>query len=119
LANYKSSETYADEYKGEYRQQTTPVGQFPPNAFGLYDMHGNVWEWCADTWHDNYDGAPTDGSAWIENGDDNRSFPRGGSWFYKPYFCRSAYRFNFYWRDFINYYFFFGFRVVCGAGRTL
>ncbi|MCZ8250409.1 MULTISPECIES: formylglycine-generating enzyme family protein, partial [unclassified Microcystis] len=113
LANYRSSETYADEYKGEYRQQTTPVGQFPPNAFGLYDMHGNVWEWCADTWHDNYDGAPTNGSAWIENGDDNRFPPRGGSWYNSPYYCRSAYRINNTLND-IN-----GFRVVCGAGRTL
>ncbi len=117
LANYRSRETYADEYKGEYRQQTTPVGQFPPNAFGLYDMHGNVWEWCADTWHDNYDGAPTDGSAWIENGDDNRSPPRGGCWYGDPLFCRSAFR------DFnlprVNNDDDLGFRVVCGAGRTL
>ncbi|GCA71447.1 serine/threonine-protein kinase pkn1 [Microcystis aeruginosa NIES-2519] len=117
LANYRSRETYADEYKGEYRQQTTPVGQFPPNAFGLYDMHGNVWEWCADTWHDNYDGAPTDGSAWIENGDDNRSPPRGGSWGDDPDSCRSAYRYYLVRRDcYGNGY---GFRVVCGAGRTL
>ena len=116
LANYRASETYAGEAKGEYRQQTTPVGQFPPNAFGLYDMHGNVWEWCADTWHDNYDGAPTDGSAWIENGDDNRSPLRGGSWYFDPYFCRSAYRYYIYRRDSLYSY---GFRVVCGAGRTL
>ncbi|ARI81300.1 SUMF1/EgtB/PvdO family nonheme iron enzyme [Microcystis sp. LEGE 00066] len=118
LANYRSSETYADEYKGEYRQQTTPVGQFPPNAFGLYDMHGNVWEWCADTWHDNYDGAPTDGSAWIENGYNNRSPLRGGSWCYIPNSCRSAYRTSLDRRgsslNVSN-----GFRVVCGAGRTL
>ena len=117
LANYKSSETYADEYKGEYRQQTTPVGQFPPNAFGLYDMHGNVWEWCADTWHDNYDGAPTDGSAWIENGNDNLSPLRGGSWYYDPNRCRSAYRYDNDRRGNVDYD--YGFRVVCGAGSTL
>ncbi len=116
LANYDASNTYAEEAKGEYRQQTTPVGQFPPNAFGLYDMHGNVWEWCADTWHDNYDGAPTDGSAWIENGDDNRSPPRGGSWYDFPSPCRSAYRFSYGRRGYFSNS---GFRVVCGAGRTL
>ena len=117
LANYNAGYTYAEEAKGEYRRETTPVGQFPPNAFGLYDMHGNVWEWCADTWHDNYDGAPTDGSAWIENGDDNRSPPRGGSWYYFPFLCRSAYRFNDFRRGYSNNG--YGFRVVCGAGRTL
>ncbi|REJ39410.1 MAG: hypothetical protein DWQ54_21800 [Microcystis flos-aquae TF09] len=116
LANYRATETYADEPTGEYRQQTTPVGQFPPNAFGLYDMHGNVWEWCADTWHDNYDGAPRDGSVWIENGADNRSPLRGGSWFFNPLFCRSAFRLIYDCRGFVNS---FGFRVVCGAGRTL
>jgi formylglycine-generating enzyme required for sulfatase activity len=117
LANYDASNTYAEEAKGEYRSETTPVGQFPPNAFGLYDMHGNVWEWCADTWHDNYDGAPTDGSAWIENGNDNCSPPRGGSWCNAPNLCRSAFR-NLNDRfDFLNNS--SGFRVVCGAGRTL
>ena len=117
LANYDAGYTYADEPKGEYREETTPVGQFPPNAFGLYDMHGNVWEWCADTWHDNYDGAPTDGSVWIENGNNNRSPLRGGSWYSYPNFCRSACRGYYYRRVDRDYY--FGFRVVCGAGRTL
>ncbi|MCA2813676.1 MAG: SUMF1/EgtB/PvdO family nonheme iron enzyme [Microcystis sp. M090S1] len=117
LANYRATETYADEPTGEYRQQTTPVGQFPPNAFGLYDMHGNVWEWCADTWHDNYEGAPTDGSVWIKYGADNRSPLRGGSWFDDPYHCRSAYRFHYLRRG--SFYSYLGFRVVCGAGRTL
>ena len=116
LANYNASYTYSGEPNGEYRQQTTPVGQFPPNAFGLYDMHGNVWEWCEDNWHDNYDGAPTDGSVWIENGDDNRSPLRGGSWYTDPNYCRSAYRFDIVRRGLHNN---LGFRVVCGAGRTL
>jgi formylglycine-generating enzyme required for sulfatase activity len=117
LANYRTSATYAEEAKVEYLDGTTPVGQFPPNAFGLYDMHGNVWEWCADTFQGNYDGAPTDGSVWIENGNDNSSPLRGGSWYDGPTFCRSAYRLNYLRRDFGYYH--VGFRVVCGVGRTL
>jgi formylglycine-generating enzyme required for sulfatase activity len=117
LANYNASNTYADEPNGEYRKETTPVGQFPPNAFGLYDMHGNVWEWCADTWHDNYDGAPRDGSVWTKNENDNRSPLRGGSWYLSPNVCRSAFRLNFDRRAVINDV--SGFRVVCGARRTL
>jgi formylglycine-generating enzyme required for sulfatase activity len=114
LANYDARYTYSGEPNGEYREETTPVGQFPPNAFGLYDMHGNVWEWCADTWYDNYDGAPTDGSVWIKNGNDNRSL-RGGSWFTYPRNCRSANRVrnNPDNRDDDN-----GFRVVCRFPRT-
>jgi formylglycine-generating enzyme required for sulfatase activity len=117
LANYNATNTYADEPNGEYRSETTPVGQFPPNAFGLYDMHGNVWEWCEDNWHDNYDGAPTDGSVWIENGDDNRSPRRGGSWGLNPTYCRSAFRYLNNRRVIrsLNH----GFRVVCVFGRTL
>ncbi len=98
-------------YKGNSQQTTHPVGQKKPNAWGLYDMSGNVWEWCEDDWHDNYIGAPKDGSAWLKNGNDNRSPLRGGSWYNVPANCRSAYR-NFTYRpdySLIND----GFRVVC------
>jgi formylglycine-generating enzyme required for sulfatase activity len=108
-ANYDASYTYADEPKGEYRKETTPVGQFPPNAFGLYDMHGNVWEWCADHWHDNYDGAPEDGSAWLSENKNYYRLLRGGSWLVAPPICRSAVR-SYYRPDNGNYY--IGLRVV-------
>ena len=74
-------------------KRPAPVGSFEPNAFGLYDMHGNVWEWVADCWHNNYKGAPTDGSAWTSGcGSDVRAVVRGGSWLNGPRFLRSAYR---------------------------
>jgi formylglycine-generating enzyme required for sulfatase activity len=74
-------------------QRTAPVGSFAPNRFGLYDMHGNVWEWVEDCLHTNYEGAPRDGSAWIAQGDCNRRVVRGGSWAGFPVGLRSALRF--------------------------
>jgi hypothetical protein len=71
---------------------TTDVGSFPPNAFGLYDMHGNVWEWCLDTWHGNYQGAPTDGTAWTTGENSKLAILRGGSWDNSPRYCRSTCR---------------------------
>jgi formylglycine-generating enzyme required for sulfatase activity len=73
-------------------KQTAPVGSFEPNAFGLSDMIGNVWEWTQDCWSGNYSGAPNDGSA-LESGDCGRRVVRGGSWCYVPEYCRSAFRF--------------------------
>ena len=61
-------------------RKTAPVGSFKPNALGLYDVHGNVWEWVEDSWHENYGGAPTDGSAWLLGGDPSFRVVRGGSW---------------------------------------
>ncbi len=92
LANYNGSSNYAEAPKGIYRSQTTDVGSFKPNAFGLYDFHGNVWEWCADFWHSNYNGVPTDGGVWEYRGDDSLRLLRGGSW--NDHFpnCRSACR---------------------------
>ncbi|PLZ49117.1 formylglycine-generating enzyme family protein, partial [Fischerella thermalis] len=91
LANCSSGES--SEIKSKYRKETTPVGSFGvANAFGLYDMHGLVWEWCADPWHKNYDGAPTDGTVWEVGGDMHRRVLRGGSWSFSPELCRSASR---------------------------
>ena len=117
LANYRLSHTYAKEPKGENRGATTLVGQFPPNTFGLYDMHGNVWEWCADTWHDNYQGAPTDGSAWNRGLNYNCSILRGGSWYDFPRYCRSASR-DVVISDRSLLLNDVGFRVACSMGRT-
>jgi formylglycine-generating enzyme required for sulfatase activity len=78
-------------YKGNSGDKTHPVGQKKPNSLGLHDMHGNVWEWVQDCWHFDYNGAPTDGSAW-EGGGASRVF-RGGCWDRSAGFCRSAYRY--------------------------
>jgi eukaryotic-like serine/threonine-protein kinase len=72
--------------------QTRPVGQKRPNAWGLYDLRGNVWEWCEDVWHESYDGAPTDGGAWLRGGDASRRVLRGGSWSGTARLCRAASR---------------------------
>jgi formylglycine-generating enzyme required for sulfatase activity len=126
LANYRGTDnpeyewsgSYGDGPKGEYRETTTPVEHFDiANRFGLCDMHGNVWEWCQDHWHDTYEGAPSDGSAWIDSeaSEDASRVLRGGSWYYNPRICRSATRGSndAGERDNDN-----GFRVVCVAPRT-
>ncbi|BAZ66160.1 serine/threonine protein kinase [Fischerella sp. NIES-4106] len=118
LANYRGTDwnyqgtlypgNYGQGPKGEYREQTTDVGKFPPNSFGLYDMCGNILEWCLDKYHNNYNGAPKDGSAWLE-GSDNDRLLRGGSWYDYPRNCRCASR-DWYGPGFR--YTFVGFRLV-------
>jgi len=127
VANYDGNYIYGKGVKGEYREETTEVGKFGVgNEYGLYDMHGNIWEWCLDDWHDNYEGAPEDGRAWFNNENENLSQKegdavlRGGSWFDVPRICRSASRYLDGWdrRDYFSII--VGFRVVCGGvGRTL
>ncbi|AFY58465.1 hypothetical protein Riv7116_6109 [Rivularia sp. PCC 7116] len=129
LANYRGTDneeykwfgSYGQGTKGIYFEKTTPVGSFDAaNAFGLYDMHGNILEWCLDSWHDDYQDAPTDGSAWIEseNQDNNNRYQvlRGGSWPYHPEFCRSAYRYCYKAERNGNS---FGFRVACGIAPEI
>jgi formylglycine-generating enzyme required for sulfatase activity len=114
LANYDASATYAEERAGGWLGETTEVGKYPANPWGLYDMHGNVWEWCEDEWHENYEGAPQDGKAW-EEGNSSMCVLWGGSWDIDSVNCRSAYRFDLVRDDRLN---FLGFRVVCEVGRT-
>lgn len=92
--------------------KTHPVGQKKPNAYGLYDMHGNVWEWCEDVWHDDYKGSPVDGSAWTEGGNQDRRVVRGGSWNSNGNNCRSTYR---YIIEPALHNYIIGFRVVVSA----
>ena len=117
LANYRGTTVYNGGPEGEHRNETTSVDYFnAANAFGLSDMHGNVWEWCADHWHSNYEGAPIDGSAWITENDDAQRVRRGGSWDDYPWYCRSATRLIIRPDD-RNIR--IGFRVCCLAPRTL
>lgn len=118
VANYNGS-AYGNGPQGESREATTLVDHFGiANAFGLSDMHGNVWEWCQDHWHNNYEGAPTNGSAWLSKAEDEKEDEdikrviRGGSWYGLPWFCRSAIRYNSNPRDTL---YSIGVRIVCSA----
>ncbi len=92
LANYNGEFSYMDAPKGPYRHVLLDREAFPPNPFGLHDMHGNLWEWCADPWHDGYDGAPEEADIWIDGGNERYRVARGGSWHETPGLCRSAVR---------------------------
>jgi formylglycine-generating enzyme required for sulfatase activity len=93
--NYDGNYTYGNGAKGTYRRRTVAVGSLPANPWGLHEMHGNVWEWVEDIWHNDYAGAPCNGSAWTDRegaNSDSRRVMRGGSWANNPKYCRSAYR---------------------------
>ena len=102
---------------GLFVGETREVGSFKAsNAFGLYDMHGNVWEWCEDDDHDSYKGAPLDGSAWLSGANNISKIIRGGAWNNNPYNCRSACRNN---STRGNRSYDIGFRVVCVSLRKV
>jgi formylglycine-generating enzyme required for sulfatase activity len=109
LANYNGEHIFKDEPKGVYIHSTSEGEKYPPNAFGLYDMHGNLMEWCADNWVDDYRMSPRDDSAYQMIGNPYR-VARGGSWHDNPQLCRSAARIRFMQSDAEEYV---GFRVVC------
>lgn len=111
-ANYDGNFFFDDSPLGKFREKTTPVGSFPANPWGLYDMHGNVWEWTQDCLHENYEGAPQVAQAWTENGDCSKRGMRGGSWNSAPGNLRSS---NRGWFLPARRYFIDGFRVA----RTL
>ena len=83
--------TESDANYGMNMGKTQPVGSYGANGYGLYDMHGNAWEWVQDCWNDNYEGAPTDGDAW-KSGNCGHRVLRGGTWNYSPWFLRSVLR---------------------------
>lgn len=109
IANFNGEHTFRDEPRGFYFHSTNEGGKFPPNAFGLYDMHGNLWEWCADNWLDDYTSSPRDSGSYQDKASRYR-VARGGSWHEPPSLCRSASRLRVLQSDADE---FMGFRVVC------
>jgi formylglycine-generating enzyme required for sulfatase activity len=112
-ANYVGDHLFRDEPRGIYRHVPVAAGTLPPNPWGLYDMHGNLWEFCADRWHDDYSGAPFNGEAWELTGGSPAGqdwrVARGGSWHEPPANCRSATRLRVLETERDDYY---GFRLV-------
>lgn len=108
-ANFDGNYPYGGAAKGKYLEKTTPVGSYQPNAFGLYDMHGNVWEWCEDIYSDSYANLSVDGSSNVSVGDSTKRVLRGGSWYNYGLSLRSAFR---YWDSPANRGDDVGFRVA-------
>ncbi len=92
FANFGDGYLYKEDRNRQYHRKTTPVGSFPANNFGLYDTHGNIWEWCEDLWHRNYQGAPNNSRVWEGGETSSCRVLRGGSWLSDPWFCRSSNR---------------------------
>jgi formylglycine-generating enzyme required for sulfatase activity len=109
VANFNGEHIFREEPRGFYFHSTSQGGKFPPNAFGIYDMHGNLWEWCIDNWLDDYSSSPRDGSSYQNKGS-RYGVARGGSWHEPPVLCRSAARLGVSQSDADE---FMGFRVVC------
>ncbi|MEM8611273.1 MAG: formylglycine-generating enzyme family protein [Cyanobacteria bacterium P01_H01_bin.105] len=112
IANFFADFSFTENVEENYRNTSVAADSFWPNAFGLYNMHGNVYEWCADDYHNSYEGAPSDASLWLSNEANASKVMRGGSWFNDTPFCRSASREKNSQTGLSNS---FGFRVVCEA----
>ncbi|MDF5706428.1 MAG: formylglycine-generating enzyme family protein [Nostoc sp. S4] len=111
LVNYDGRYSYASERKGIYRETTTPVGSFQvANFFGLFDVHGNVWEWCLDHWHENYNNALNNRDTWQDCSNNQTRVMRGGSWRNDPHLCRSSSRLQKNASEMSNH---IGFRIIC------
>ncbi|HKQ79241.1 MAG TPA: SUMF1/EgtB/PvdO family nonheme iron enzyme, partial [Blastocatellia bacterium] len=94
VVNYDGNYPYGQAAKGKYVKHPAPVGSYPANGVGLFEMHGNVWEWCEDDWHSSYNGAPTDGRVWVDTSvRTSGRVNRGGSWDYYAVNCRSESRY--------------------------
>lgn len=121
VANYRSRSAYANGPTGSRPGRTTSVDRYGvANGFGLCDMHGNIWEWCLDHYHNSYEGAPTNGSAWVdaEAEENKKRIRRGGSWHFNPMNCRSAHR-SFSLSPHKSTNDSVGFRVMCVVPRAL